>query len=105
MLDLINTTLYSVLICNGEEGDWSRQCDDKGNFINANGLGNNGQIIWLGLANEGTSWYPIRIMAQDGKKWKVNPLVDKAEEEWILYMVGGKPLECLELDPTEYNWR
>ena len=41
----------------------------------------------------------------DGKKWKVNPQVDEVEEDWILYVVGGKPLECLEWDSTEYKWR
>ena len=41
----------------------------------------------------------------DGKKWKVNPQVDEVEEDWILYAVEGKPLECLEWDPAEYKWK
>ena len=44
-------------------------------------------------------------MARDGKKWKVNPPVKEVEEDWILYVVEGKPLECLEWDPAEYMWK
>ena len=32
----------------------------------------------------------------------MNPLV---EENWILYVVEGKPLECLEWDATKYKWK
>ena len=34
MLDLVNTILYYDPLKNGEEGQWSGQCDDTGKFIN-----------------------------------------------------------------------
>ena len=33
MLDLVNTIVYFVPISNGEEGEWSKQCDDRGKMI------------------------------------------------------------------------
>ena len=59
----------------------------------------------MGSVVAGARWSPIRIVARDGKKWKANPLVDEVEEDWILYIVEDKPLECLEWDPEEYTWR
>ena len=40
----------------------------------------------MGLIDESACWYPIRIVARDGKKWKVNPPVEEVED-WILYVV------------------
>ena len=105
MLDLVDKVVYSVPISNGEEGEWFGQCGDAGKVINAKGIGKNGKIIQLGSVVAGARWSPIRIVARDGKKWKVNPSVDEVEEDWILYVVEGKPLECLEWDPAEYTWR
>ena len=59
----------------------------------------------MGSIDEVASWRLIRIVARDGKKWKVNPPVVEVEEDWILYAVDGKPLECLERDPAEYKWK
>ena len=73
-------------------------------MINVRGLGKNGKIIQLGSVEEGASWRPIRIVARDGKKWKVNPPIDEVED-WILYVVEGKSLECLEWDHAEYKWK
>ena len=39
MLDLVSTIVYSVPISNGEEGEWSGQCDGRGKMINVRGLG------------------------------------------------------------------
>ena len=55
MLDLVSIAIYSIPISNGEEGEWSGQCDDKGNIINAKGLGKNGKTIQLGLVDVGAS--------------------------------------------------
>ena len=57
----------------------------------------------MGSMDEGASWFPIRNVAQDGKKWKVNPPVDEIQEDWILYVVDGKPLDYLEWDSTKYK--
>ena len=105
MLDLVNSIVCSLPIGNEEEGEWSGQCDDTGKIINVRGLGKNGKIIQMGLIDESACWYPIRIVARDGKKWKVNPPVEEAEEDWVLYAVEGKPLECLEWDPAEFTWK
>ena len=102
MLDLVDKVVYFVPICNGEEGEWFGQCGDAGKVINAKGIGKNGKIIQLGSVIVGACWSPIKIVARDGKKWKVNPSVNEVEEDWILYVVEGKPLECLEWDPVEY---
>ena len=104
MLDLVNTVVNSFPINDGEEGEWSGQCDDRGKIINAKGLGKDGKIIQLGSIDEVASWRPIRIVARDSKKWKVNPSVVEVEEDWMLYAVEDKPLECLEWDPAEYKW-
>ena len=105
MLDLVNSVVCSLPIGNEEEGEWSGQCDDTGKIINVRGLGKNGKIVQMGLIDESACWYPIRIVARDGKKWKVNPPVEEAEEDWVLYAVEGKPLECLEWDPAEFTWK
>ena len=72
---------YSVPISNGEEGELLRQCGDAGKVINAKGIGKNGKIIQLGSVIVGACWSPIKIVARDGKKWKVNPSVDGVEED------------------------
>ena len=81
MLDLVNSVVCSLPIGNEEEGEWSGQCDDTGKIINVRGLGKNGKIVQMGLIDESACWYPIRIVARDGKKWKVNPPVEEAEED------------------------
>ena len=104
-IDTFNCSVYSIPISNREEGERSRQCYDRGKVINARGLWKNGKIIQLGSIDEGASWCPIRIVARDDNKWKANPPINEVDEDWILYVVEGKPLECLEWDPTEYKWK
>ena len=97
MLDLVDKAVYSVPISNGEEGEWFGQCDDAGKLINAKGIGKNGKTVQLGSVVASAS--PIRIVTRDSKKWNVSPSVVGVKEDWILYVVEGKPLECLEWDP------
>ena len=76
MLYLINTTIYSVPISNGEEAK----------IINK-GQGKNGKIVQLGSLDESASWPLIRNVVQDCKKWMLNPQVDEVEEDCILHVV------------------
>ena len=58
-------SMTKIFICNEEEGEWSGQCDDTGKIINVTGLGKNWKIVQMGLIDESSCSYPIRIVARD----------------------------------------
>ena len=75
LFDLINTTINTIPIILGKRVNGLDNVMTKEILSTTRVLGKNWKIIQLGPIDDSASWFPIRILAQDNKKWKVNPPV------------------------------